>query len=1056
MKQNFYLKSIAFLSIFLATLTGVLAQEMKVSGKVAEANGDLLYGVNVLIKGTSTGTTTDAQGKYSISVKKGQTLTFSYIGYTSKEVVVGNSTTIDVELETDASTMGEVVVTALGVSREKRALQYSIQEVNGDKFTQARVNNLGNSLSGRIAGVNVTTPANGAGGSSRIIIRGNKSLGGQNQPLYVIDGVPMDNSQGGSVGLWGGSDGGDGLTSLNPDDIESITVLKGANAAALYGSRGGYGVINITTKKGTKRKGIGLEYNMNYVAEALNNQADLQTKYGQGAYINGVATAPTTVQQSSDWGLQGWGPALDGRMVMGVDGVQRPYTYAGDNFSRFFQTGNALTNSVALTGGNGQQNFRLGFADLRSSTITPNSGFDRTNVSFSTNSKFGKRVTVTGKILYTRESTKNRARVSDSPGNANEAVWRLPANVNVEDTKGDPNKPGAIPAGWDPALYAAGNRYAGLEFLSNYSNFWGSNAYFAAYQFKNNTKRDRITASAAIRYDITDYLYVQGRMSADNYYTKYEGLTPQGTGYQTGGSIGEYFQQNQENNTDIMIGFNDDFGKLSVNTFVGGNKQFGKFERISANGNGFSVPFFHALNVANNRNFGYDFSQSGINSIFGSAEIGWDNYLFLTATARKDWFSILNGKGILYPSVGLSWVATDMIKDKLPDWFTFGKLRASWAQVGLTGSLGAYQLSQPYGLNGNPHLGRNMASFANKGTIANPNLEPALSTELEFGVDLKFFNGRLGVDVGYYDQNTTNDILNASISTASGFTSTSVNIGKLRNRGIELLISGNPIKGKAVQWETSFNFAKNNNKVISLIEGATELTFEESRTRTTFIKHVVGYPYGVITGVTQKKINGQPVYTADGLPVRNDAYEIIGNSVAKWTGGWNNTLSYKGVNLDFLIDVKAGGNIHSGTNQSIDQWGFSQRSLQGRAGEEPLTLTGVNEKGEPLNLTLTPQQASNYWGNLGNRDAAAYLYDASFIKLRQLTLGYDLPKSVVGKTPFNKVTLSFVGRNLAVLFKNIPNVDPESTYAFSGGAQGLEYFGVPATRSYGINLSITY
>jgi TonB-linked SusC/RagA family outer membrane protein len=1033
-----------------------MAQAVSVTGTVVEDDGSPMYGVNVTVKGTTNGTITNDAGKYSISASRGETITFSYVGFESQDITVGNANVINVTLAPDANALGEVVVTALGVTRDKRALQYSVTEVGGEEFTKARVNNLGSSLAGRIAGVNVTTPANGAGGSSRVIIRGNKSLGGQNQPLYVIDGVPMDNSQGGSVGLWGGADGGDGLTSLNPDDIESITVLKGANAAALYGSRGGYGVINVTTKKGTKRKGVGVEYNANFVAEQLYDLSELQTKYGAGAYINGVATAPTSVQQASDWGLQGWGPAMNGQQVMSIDGVQRPYSYAGNNFDRFYETGKSLTNSVALSGGNGNQNFRLALADLRSNTITPNSGFDRTNVSFSTNSKFGKNFTVTGKILYSKENTKNRARVSDSPGNANEAVWRLPANINVEDTKGDPNNLGRVPEGWDPSLYAAGNRYPGLEFLSGYSNFWGSNAYFSAHQFTNNTKRDRITASAQAKYDITDFLYIQGRVSADNYYTKNENVTPQGTGYQTGGGIGEYFQQNQENNIDFMLGYDDVFGKISVNGFVGGNQQRGKFERISASGNGFSVPFVDVLATAKNRNFGYGYSESGINSLYGSAEFGYDNYLFVTATARQDWFSILNGKSILYPSVGASLVFSDMLPDAMPNWLSFGKVRASWAQVGLTGSLGAYALQQPYSLNGNTHLGQPMGRFSNQGTIANPNLVPALSTELEFGLDLRFLGGRVGLDIGYYDQTTTNDILNANISQSSGFGSTSVNIGKLQNKGVEFLLNAVPFRKNNFEWETSLNFAKNNNKVIELSGGATEVTFEESRTRTTYIKHIVGQPFGTITGVVPTMINGQIVYDDQGIPVRGSSYEVIGQSVAAFTGGWNNNMTYKSFNLSFLIDTKIGGDLHSGTNNSIDQWGFSERSLQGREGEAPLSISGVNAEGSPVSMTLTPQQAASYWGNLGGRDSREYLYDASFVKLRQVTLGYSLPKSVIAKTPFNNVNLSFVARNLAILYKNTPNIDPESGYAFSAGAQGLEYFGVPTTRSYGVNLGVSF
>ncbi len=1051
-------KKLSVWKVFALSLISMysMAQAVSVTGTVVEDDGAPLYGVNVTVKGTTNGTITNDAGKYTISANKGETITFSYVGFESQDITVGNANVINVTLAPDANALGEVVVTALGVTRSKRALQYSVTEVGGENFTKARENNIGTALSGRIAGVNVSAPSTGSAGSARVIIRGNKTLGGQNQPLYVIDGVPMNNSQNGSAGMWGGSDGGDGLSSMNPDDIESITVLKGANAAALYGSRGGNGVINITTKKGTKRKGIGVQYSLNYVAEVINDQSELQSDFGQGSYVNDVATAPGSVQQASDWGLQAWGPRMDGRSIPNVFGEQRPYSYAGNNFDRFYETGGALTNSVALSGGNGQQNFRLSLADLRSTSIVPNSGFDRTNVSFSTNSKFGKNLTVTGKILYSKEDAKNRPRVSDSPGNPNEAVWRLPPNINVEDTRGDPNKLGALPSGLDPSVYAAGNREAGDEMLSNYSNFWGSNAYWAAHQFNGTSKRDRVTASGQLRYDITDFLYVTGRLSTDFYYTKTESLTPQGTGYQQGGSIGEAFQNRQENNMDFMVGFDEDFGKFSVNAFVGGNKQYAKFEQIRASGNGFSVPFFHALNSANNRNFGYGFSETGINSSFASAEVGYDNFLFLTATARQDKFSILNGKDIIYPSVGGSFVFSDAFVDAMPNWLSFGKLRASWAQVGLTGSLGAYQTTQPYSLNGNPHLGRNMARFANRGTIANPLINPALSTETEIGLDLRFANGRFGLDLGYYDQATTNDILNASISTASGFNSTTVNVGKLTNTGFEFLFTATPIRTKDFTWDLSLNFATNKNEVVSLIDGSTELSFEESRTRTTRIKHIVGQPYGTITGITQKMLNGQPVFTAEGIPVRNDVYEQIGQSVALLSGGLNNSFSYKGFNLNFLIDTKLGGDIHSGTNSSVDGWGFSERSLQGRDGEAPLTISGVNEAGEPLNLTLTGADAQRYWGNLGGRDASQYVYDASFVKLRQLVFGYSLPQSIVSKTPFQAISASFVGRNLAILYKNIPNIDPESTYSFNGGAQGLEYFALPATRTYGFSLNLTY
>ena len=436
MKQRYQI--LAALLLFVLTSLTALAQR-NVTGTVNDPAGKGMPGVNVIVKGTSTGTTTDANGLYTISMNEGATtLIYSFIGYASQEVEVGSRTSVDVTLAEDITQLGEVVVTALGVERSTKALQYSVSEVSGSKFTEARENNLGNALAGRIAGVNVSKASSGPAGSTRIVIRGNKTLGGANQPLYVVDGIPMDNSNFGQAGLWGGRDEGDGLTSINPDDIESITVLKGANAAALYGSRGGNGVINITTKKGTKRKGIGIDFNSNYVMEKLYDQSELQTKYGAGAYVAGVATKPGTVTQAFNWGDDGWGPAMDGSSVMQFDGVARPYTFKGNNFDKFLETGNAWTNTLALSGGGDNQTFRFSISDLRSESIIPNSGYDKTTLSLNVNSKYGKKLTFSGKVLYSHEDTKNRPTLSDSPNNAIQTVWRTAPNIDVTTFYGDP------------------------------------------------------------------------------------------------------------------------------------------------------------------------------------------------------------------------------------------------------------------------------------------------------------------------------------------------------------------------------------------------------------------------------------------------------------------------------------------------------------------------------------------------------------------------------------------------------------------------------------------
>lgn len=1065
---------VLLLGLVFVLASGFAYAQRTVSGTISDSDGRGMPGVNVIVKGTSTGTTSDSDGKYTVNMGDGTVLVFSFIGYVTQEIEVGSRSSVNVTLAEDVRQLSEVVVTALGVEREVKALNYSVTDVAGDNFVQARENNLAAQLSGRIAGVNVTKAASGPAGSSRVIIRGNKSIGGQNQPLYVIDGIPMDNSGFGQAGLWGGRDEGDGLTSINPDDIESITVLKGASAAALYGSRGGNGVINIVTKKGSARKGLGIEFNSNYVAETVINLSDLQTKYGAGNYVNEVATAPSTAQQAFNWGNIAWGPAMNGGQVIQFDGVSRPYTYTGDNWDRFYETGNAFTNSLAISGGGDNQTFRFSVSDLRSDGVLPNSGFDRTNVTLSTNAKFAEKLTLNAKVMYAHEDAHNRPVLSDSPGNAVQTVWRIPGNIDVNSYRGDPNKLGAIPEGTDPALltiYGQGGdpRFAGQEWLPAANN-WGQNPYWATYQFINDDIRDRVLASGQLRYEITDFLWASGRVGMDWYTRRDKSLTPEGTGYQLGGALSEGEDRIREINMEWMLGFDKAFGKFNVNAFVGGNRMRRTSERIAANGNGFNVQFFPAINNAETRNYGYGFSESGINSLFGSAEIGYNGILFVTATGRQDWFSVLNPEfnHIFYPSVGASFVFSDAFTG-LPSWLSFGKVRASWAQVGIA-NINPYDANLTYSLNGNSHLGRTMATFSsaggNNGTIPNPALQPALSTEIEFGFDVRLFNNRVGIDFTYYSQKTTDDILNATISRASGFGSTRVNLGELSNKGVEILLTGTPIQGP-VTWDVSLNFAKNTNEVVSLVEGVTELTAEEPRTRNVFIKHIVGYPFGEITGrVQQTDPNGNLIFQSDGRPVASTTYVPIGNGIADWTGGFNNSFTYKGVNLGFLIDFKIGGDIFSGTNNRLTQWGLHQQSLIGREGETPLHVTGVVNTGTndapvyaPIDRNLTPDEARNYWNSVGGESTAIsqmFIYDASFAKLRQLVIGYNLPRTLLSKTPFQKVTVSFVARNLAILKKNIDNVDPESAYSTNAGAQGLEYFAMPTTRSYGFNLNLGF
>ncbi len=1073
--------------LLVAGIPAAFAQNRTVSGKISDASGAPVQGANILVKGTNVGATTNADGDYTISVPSGaNTLVVSFVGHTTQELPISGRSNISVTLIEDNGELERVVVTALGIEKSQKALGFSQTTVSGENFTQAREISTANALAGRVAGVNVTKVASGPAGSSRIVIRGAKTLGSTlNQPLYVVDGVPVDNTNNGQAGVWGGADQGDGMSSINPDDIESMTVLKGASAAALYGSRAANGVILITTKKGIGRKGIGVELNSNYVMEKVNNLTDFQTSFGSGGMVNPSGTSGLAAQVpkfaesieehwNSWWGLGAFGPRLGSGNVVQFDGVTRPYTYKGDNWDRYYETGSTLTNTVSMTAGTAEQNFRFSASSLQNEGVVPNSGFDRINLSLAATAKMFKKLSFNTKILYSNEKAKNRPNLSDSPGNGILTLYYLPGDVDVRDLIGDPKKPGAVPGPdqqTEQGLRIFDGKSPGEEYQINY-NLWTQNPYWAAYQQKNNDTRDRVIASSELRYDITSFLYASAMAGMDWFTLRGTRLTPQGTGHSRGGSRSENEVRVREINLQYMLGFNKTFGKIGINAFAGGNRMRRQNESISADGNGFNIPQFEAISNANLKNYGYGFGKQGINSLFGSAEFSYNNVFFLTGTARNDWFSVLSPKNnsILYPSVNASFVFSDAF-DGLPAFISYGKLRASWAQVGNVNSVSPYSTKLNYSATGTTQRwmgdGTNLPFAGNtSGTnFPNPDLKPFTSTETEAGIDIRFFQNRLGIDFTYYSQKTTDDILNANISRTSGFVTQSVNLGQITNKGIELLVTGTPIKS-AVQWDVSLNFAKNNSNVVSLIEGQTELLGEEPRTRTVFIKHIVGYPYGMITGISQLRdpASGQLVFNEDGAPVTDGEYKILGNGVPDFTGGLNNSFTWKNLNMSFLIDFKSGGDIYSGTNVRMTQAGFTKQTLMGREGEAPLTVSGVIADGvdgsgnaiyKPFSKTLAPGEAANYWGTLGDRASEQFVYDASFIKLRQITIGYQLPKKILGKTPLQNLMVSLVARNLAILKKNTPNIDPESSYT-SSNSQGLDYFGFPATRTYGFNIRANF
>jgi len=1038
--------SILFLSLNLQA-------QVEVSGVVKDADTGLpLPGVSILITGTTIGTVSDMEGKYKISVSPGARLWFSYIGFVDQKIAVGSQTVIDVFLAPDPVELDEVVVTSLGISRDRMAISYSTTEVSGDEFIEARENNIADALSGKIAGVNVSNIASGPAGASRVVIRGVVSMMQNNQPLYVLDGLPINNTSFDQAGMWGGSDWGDGTISINPDDIESINVLKGANASALYGSRASNGVILITTKKGEKRKGIGVEIGSNFVLESIIDYTDPQTSYGHGYQGN----KPEDAIEGFINTHRAWGAALDSTMSYTFDAVERPYvnTFAdgGNNIKKFYQKGYTWTNYFAVSGGSDRQRARFSVSHLTNQGIIPNSGFERLNMGLNYNGQYGK-FNVDAKLYYSREEAKNRPQLSDMPGNANNTVLLLPSSIDVRTLKGDPEKPGAVYEGQNnPPIVG---KTEGEELQVNGILPWFSNPYWAAYQFVNDNTRNRVMGQASLRYDFTNYLYAQVRAGLDWQTNRFTHLTPYGTSFSKLGGLQESQHQIQETNFEWILGFNKMWNQFGINAFIGGNAMENLEEIFIMFYTDFNIPYFHTPSNTKNLSQDYVYLSSGINSLFGSLELSWGGYLYLTATARNDWFSTLDPSknSILYPSVGLSWVFSDLFS--MPSWWDLGKIRASWAQVG--GATTPYNLYQTYSFynGGTDHLGRSLGQIEQ--TI-NPNqdLVPLTSTEAEIGLDIGFFNNRLGLDISFYDQTTRDDIIPATIPQSSGYGQTWINVGEVENRGYEVLLRGSPIR-REFTWDIEINFAENRNKVIKIsdeIDRTTGIGSPATRSRTgdAFLGYWEGEPYSVISGFKQKMINGQKVIDSNGFPVRNDSLVIMGYGIHPYTGGISNTFSLKGFYLSFLIDVKLGADIHSGTNGQMTSKGLHKQTLTGRA--DSLLSTGVDETGEPLSVWVTQDKTSEYWWAYGSI-ANNFMYDASFIRLRQLTFGYTFPEHLLSKTPFSFINLSFVARNLALLYHNTENIDPESTYN-NYSLQGLEYSGVPPTRTYGFNLQMKF
>ncbi|QPH41533.1 SusC/RagA family TonB-linked outer membrane protein [Pedobacter endophyticus] len=990
-------------------------KEVPISGTVKDAQGVALPGASVRVKGTAIGTSTDVNGKFALNAPDNAILVISYAGFQTKEVSIASQTSIDIVLAEDTKQLTDVVVTALGIKKERRALGYSVTQIGGETLTQARENNITNSLVGKIAGLDVASTSGGAGAATNVTIRGVSSLGPSSQPLYVVNGIPMESSPvgfGSTIGIGnnGGQydnapDLGDAISNINPDDIESISVLKGAAASALYGNRAKAGVILITTKSG---KGNSVEFSSNYVAEQVMDRTNWQYVYGQG--VNGEK--PATQLAAASTGSSSWGAPLDGSNVVQFDGVSRRYSAQRDNIEDFYRTGGSFTNTLALnksfTGGV----IRLSASDLTNRSVVPNSGLNRQNFTLSSTFDPVKNLVIDARFNYILEQAKNRPMLSDGAGNANYNAAFLPTSVNIETLK-----PGKAPNG-NELSYNTGNPYA-------------TNPWFAAYDFIHNTKRERLLSSVNARYTFDDGLFLQARAGRDSYNDNYVAVTPSGTAYDADGGYTEQISKFSDINVDGLIGKSFKIDDISITPNIGASYRRTESEGTTNGGASFQIFGIYTLANTGGKSVSVYQSNAETQSVYGTLELAYRDLLYLTGSIRSDWFSTLatpgkdNKLNTVYPSVSGSFVFSELWK---PSFLSFGKLRAGYAMVGA--AFNPFQTQLYYNLRSESVNGSPLGNIVNS-SIPNASLRASSASELEIGTELRFFGDRLNVDFTWYNKKSKDEILAVPASTTTGYNGAVLNIGKLRNQGIEGLVSGVVLKNADFNWTSTVNGSYNDNKVTALAPGTASQLLATSRSNVGFLQNLEGMAIAQVMAYDfLYDANGNILKDTNGAPQRGEL-KPYGSAYNKWAAGWTNEFTYKGVNLSFLIDGKWGGKIFSATDYYGYVFGLHQATLENR------DALGIN--------------AANYYSTYAGNVSKQFVQDASFIKFRQVILGYNFPAKMFNNK-IKGLNLSFVGRNLFIIMKKTDNIDPESSY--NASFPGMELGGVPPVRTYGLNLSV--
>ncbi|CAG4994384.1 TonB-dependent receptor P3 [Dyadobacter sp. CECT 9275] len=992
----------------------------EINGTVKDATGSAVPGTNIVIKGINRGTSTDGNGNFTMAIPDDNAvLIFSSIGYTTREIAVENRHVVDVVLNEDVKQLGEVVVTALGIERNAKTLTYATQQIDGKQLTDVRDPNFVNTLSGKIAGIGITQSSSGPGSATRVILRGNRSITGNNNALFVIDGVPVDNTVRSQVtGDFGGINGSDGANNFNPDDIESLNILKGPAASALYGSRAANGVIMITTKKGKAGK-ISADINSGVSVETPFLLPRLQNQFGQGA--GGISSSNSPYS----WGAEA--------------------TTYPDNIRDFFRDAVATNNSIGISAGTDKVQSYLSYTNNYNQGILPNNQLMRHSMNLRLNTQISKRFSTDAKVTYTNQSIENKPR-SGEESSVTMNLYKVPRSVdlnNVYNTYQDENG--------QPTYWTSSSIYM--------NPYWTLNKTFAS------EKRNRVIVLGSARYNLTDWLNVQGRISYDWYADRYNFGYAAGTLLfaGTGGSFSDYTGEQLERNMDLILSGHNNIGNdLTVTYNFGAGSTYNRFSQVGASTTGLSVPNRFDLSFASALTQITGFSEKKLQYVFGTASVSLRDFITLDASIRNDWSSTLpKPYSYIYSSFGANAILSEAFE--LPSWISFLKLRGSWAQVGNDAS--PYSLSQTY----NFSQGGTGGFISRNTTKPAENLKPEISSSTEFGLDLRMFGRRLGIDFTYYNSNTVNQLLTLNLARPTGFTSQYVNAGKINNHGFELTLSASPLRGRKFTWDASLNFARNVNKVIKLHPSIKTATLGgNTRTTTAIVRE--GKSYGDLQAYGWKTdANGHYVVNSKGLPVQTSFDNIVGNFNPKFTFGFTNTFAYKKFTLTFLIDGRVGGTMVSGTDGNLAYDGTAKYTQENREGGWILPAVVETDDGVVTSEQNTvPITAETFWQTVSQGRytwGGFFAYNTTNVRLRELSLGYNIP------TPaclfIKNARLSLTARNLFFFYRgsarmDIPGLkkrklpfDPDVNLG-SANYQGAEYGTLPSTRTVGLNLKLGF